>query len=168
MRHFVIDADAVAAASLTKPGIVAATAEYGDRMVGAIRLSAIAIVMATLALTGCATIGLDDGTCVVPLVRVAPATAHPGDTITVVSDDSCDVEVPNGGWVVVAGHVGGGKTLVQVTAKNVFDGQFRVELTLSEDFPVGEAYAGIENWDYSTCPDNASCASPTGSFTVEP
>lgn len=144
-------------------------------MAGAIRLLAIAAAVATLTLSGCATVtptaemgNPDAAGCVVPLVRVTPATVHPGDTITVVSGDPCDIPIPGEGWLVVAGHVGDGGARVHVTSDDELDGLFRVELTLPDDFPIGEAYAGIGNWDYSTCPDNASCAGPTGSFTVVP
>lgn len=137
-------------------------------MPGAARLSILMVAALSLALSGCSTIGPGAGSCVVPRVQVEPTVVHPGDTITVVAEDACDVRMPDDGWVVGAGHVGGGGTLVHVTSADALDGSFRVELQLPDDFPIGEAYAGIENWDYSTCPDNASCASPTGSFTVEP
>lgn len=101
-------------------------------------------------------------------MQIEPATIHPGDSITVVSADKCNVKVPGSGWTVVAGHVGNGKALVQVKSSDKFDGSFRVELTLPADFPIGEAYAGVDNWDYSTCPDAGSCASPMSSFTVKP
>jgi hypothetical protein len=127
----------------------------------------IVIVAVTLAVTGCAVNKVAAENCV-PRMRIAPATIHPGDSITVESADSCNVKVPSKGWVVVAGHVGAGKTLVQVNRSDEFTGSFRVELTLPSDFPVGEAYAGVDNWDYSTCADTGSCAGPMASFTVEP
>ena len=131
------------------------------------RASAIVIVAVTLAVTGCAMNNVAAENCV-HRMRIAPATIHPGDSITVESADSCNVKVPSKGWVVVAGHVGAGKALVQVNRSDEFNGSFRVELTLPSDFPVGEAYAGVDNWDYSTCADPGSCAGPIASFTVEP
>jgi hypothetical protein len=134
-------------------------------------IPAIALVVVSLALGGCTAINTAtnpaSGYCV-PRVHVEPATVHAGDTITVVSDDSCGVAVPGGGWLVVAGHVGdGGKGQVTVRSSDLFDGSFRVELTLPDTFPVGEAYAGVDNWDFSPCADTASCAAPMGGFTVE-
>lgn len=49
-----------------------------------------------------------------------------------------------------------------------FDGTFRVELDLPSGFPAGDAFAGVENWDYSECADTGSCASASASFTVTP
>lgn len=57
---------------------------------------------------------------------------------------------------VVTGHVGDVKILVQVKSSDTFDGSFRVELTLLGYFPIREAYAGVDNWGYSTCPDAGS------------
>ena len=107
------------------------------------------IVAVTLAVTGCATNKVAAENCV-PRMRIAPMTIHP-DSITVKSADSCNVKVPSKGWVVVAGHVGAGKALVQVNRWDEFNGSLRVELILPSDFPVGEAYAGVANWGYSTC-----------------
>ena len=47
------------------------------------------------------------------------------------------------------------------------DGHWSVSVELPDDFPAGETTAGIDNWNYSSCPDNASCAGPVGSFRVE-
>lgn len=147
-------------AKLTAPG-------YRRCMVRTAWIAVIAVVGMTLALTGCAANNIGGGSCV-PRMRIEPATIHPGDSITVASADKCNVKIPGEGWDVVAGHAGGGKALVHVKSSDPFDGSFRVELTLPHDFPVGQAYAGVDNWDYSTCPDAASCAGPMSSFTVVP
>jgi hypothetical protein len=140
-------------------------------MVAIARASAIAVVALTMALTGCsptsATGGISGGNCV-PRVQIEPAIVHPGNSITVVSTDKCNVKVPGDGWTVVAGHIGDGKALVQGISSGTFDGSFRAKLTLPGDFPMGDAYAGIKNWDYSTCADSGSCASPQGDFNVQP
>lgn len=131
------------------------------------RISAVALALALMTLNGCAMISPSSGYCV-PRVHVEPTSVRAGDTVTVVSEDRCEVTVPTGGWLVVAGHVGdGGNGPVQVRSSEPFDGSFRVDLQLPKDFPAGEAYAGVINWDYSTCPDTASCAGPLGGFTVE-
>ena len=141
--------------------------QYLQFMVKLARAAAVMIVALSLALAGCAANKVTSENCV-PRMRIEPATVHPGDSITVQSADTCKVKIPVDGWVVVAGHVGAGKALVQVKRSAEFNGSFRVELTLPSDFPVGEAYAGVDNWDYSTCADTGSCAGPMGSFTVEP
>lgn len=116
------------------------------------------IVAVTLAVTGCATNKVAAENCV-PRMRIAPTTIHSGDSITVKSADSCNVKVPSKGWVVLTGHVGAGKALVQVNRWDEFNGSLRVELILPSDFLVGEAYAGVDNWDYSTCADTGSLES---------
>lgn len=84
------------------------------------------------------------------------------------SPHGTNAEELGGGWLVVAGHVGdGGKGFVQVRTSDTFDGSFRVQLKLPDDFRAGDALAGVSNWDYSRCPDNASCAAPMGNFTLE-
>ena len=136
-------------------------------MVKLARAAAVTIVALSLTLAGCAANKFTPENCV-PRMNIAPATVHPGDSITVQSADRCKVEIPAVGWVVVAGHVGAGKALVEVKHSAEFNGSFRMELTLPSDFPVGEAYAGVDNWNYSTCAGTGSCAAPMGSFTVEP
>ena len=98
---------------------------------------------------------------------VDPKTVSPGGTITLRSDTTCDNEPPQEGWVVTAAPVGNQKELATATTHDRFDGSFRVTLTLPADFPAGDAYTGIDDWDYSFCSDNGSCASATGDFTVE-
>jgi len=127
----------------------------------------LALALGVPALGGC---GALSGSGCVPRMSVEPSHASPGDTITVTSDDTCGVPIPQGGWAVGAGHVGGGVNLpVSVTSDRKFDGSFTVHLTLPDNFPLGEAFAGVNNWDYSSCTDaNSSCAGPTGEFYVEP
>ncbi|MFG6475601.1 hypothetical protein ACFXP7_04360 [Microbacterium sp. P06] len=96
-----------------------------------------------------------------------PRIASPGETITLSSDTACGNETPEGGWVVVAAPVGDQQAAVTVKTNVEFDGSFRVTIDLPADFPKGDAYAGIDNWDYSFCSDNGSCASATGDFTVQ-
>lgn len=102
----------------------------------------------------------------VPRMTVSPTTVTAGASVTLTSEDVCDVAVPANGWQVGAGNTGGGASLVTVRTTESFDGSFKVTLILPEDFPSGEAYVGIDNWDYSPCPDNASCAAPSISFEV--
>ena len=73
---------------------------------------------------------------------------------------------PAGGWRIIAAH-DGDDPAVSATTTERFDGDFRIALTLPSDFPEGEAYAGVENWDYSSCNGtNSSCAAAAGDFTV--
>ena len=65
----------------------------------------LALALGVPALGGC---GALSGSSCVPRISVEPSHASPGDTITVKSADKCDVKVPQGGWVIGAGHVGGG------------------------------------------------------------
>ena len=116
------------------------------------------------ALVGCST----PAPVCVPRMSVTPNPAHPGDTIRVESSDVCKVAVPAEGWHVAVHPSGSSSGSVDVTTSEPFDGTFSVPLTLPEDFRLGEGSAGIENWDYSTCPDDASCASPYGSLDVTP
>jgi uncharacterized lipoprotein YajG len=73
--------------------------QYLGQMVRTARLSAIAVV----ALTGCATNSTSGENCV-PRVQIEPAAIHPGNSITVVSADSCNVKIPGAGWIEVAGQ----------------------------------------------------------------
>lgn len=77
--------------------------------------------------------------------------------------------IPDGGWEIVARDLGPGFTsTVTVATDERFDGSFTVQLTLPDTFPSGEAFASIENWDYSFCTDaNTSCASASATFYVE-
>ena len=129
---------------------------------------AIAVFAMAAATSGCESSPSPDGWCV-PRILVTPLVASPGEMITLTSDTKCDAPRPRDGWVVSAAPVGDGhEPLVSVTSQDEFDGDFTATLVLPTDFPLGEAAAGIDNWDYSDCVDtNASCASPTGGFTVE-
>lgn len=105
----------------------------------------------------------------VPRITVTPAVAAPGDTITLESDTTCDDAPPDGGWIVTATHVGSTAVLAQTTSNAQFDGSFIARMVLPTDFPIGEAYAGVSNWDYSFCESGGgSCASATGDFIVRP
>jgi hypothetical protein len=139
---------------------------FGVLMCSRRSAAAVVVVAATVLLGGCAMSSpFPAGGCV-PRIFVEPKVTTPGDTIVVTSDTACDDTPPEGGWVVIAAHIGGGKALAHTTTQEGFDGSFRVTLQLPSDFPVGQAFAGIENWDYSFCSANASCASATGDFTV--
>lgn len=90
----------------------------------------------------------------------------PGGTVTISSQDTCETAPPADGWEVGAGHVGDGDLAFSVTTMETFDGSFEVELTLPADFPPGEAYAAVANWDIGDCNDTVSCASPSDTFQV--
>lgn len=128
------------------------------------------LLACTLMLGGCATSSppVDDAgaAACVPLVRIEPRVASPGDTVTVIVDDDCDLEAPEGGWEVMVAPVGRFESAIRSTVAADLDEGFSVAIPLPPGFPAGEAFGGIDGWDFSHCPDSASCASPTGDFSV--
>lgn len=88
------------------------------------------------------------------------------------SDTSCEVAPPSGGWSVLVAPVGHPDQGVRTEVDDGFDGSFSVSVDIPLDFPPGEAFAAIDNWDYSPCDDTnsnnsaGSCAAASGSFTV--
>jgi hypothetical protein len=124
----------------------------------------LAVPLTLTALVGCST---PKPVCV-PRITVTPGEAHAGDTVTVESSDVCEVTVPRDGWRVVISPTGDHGPSTTVTTSEAFDGSFSTEVTLPDDIPEGDASAGVENWDYSTCDDNASCAGPYSGFSVLP
>jgi len=116
------------------------------------------------ALVGCST---PKPVCV-PRITVTPSEAHAGDTATVESPDVCEVTVPRDGWRVNISPTGDRGPSTTVTTSEAFDGSFSAEVTLPDDIPAGDASAGVENWDYSTCDDAASCVGPYGGLIVLP
>jgi hypothetical protein len=120
-----------------------------------------------LLLAGCSAALTDpSGQGCVPLVSVQPETVRAGDTITVVVSPGCDSAAPADGWVIRAAPVGKLDQAVRVSTSADLASGFEIELLLPKDFPPGAAFAGLDDWDYSNCPDNASCASPSGDFVV--
>jgi len=127
-----------------------------------------ALVLVVLAGTAACSSGgtqPENGPCV-PRIEVSPVKATPGGTITITSKDTCETAPPADGWKVGAGHVGDGDPTFSVTTMETFDGSFEVEMTLPADFPTGEAYAAVTNWDIGDCHDTGSCASPSDTFQV--
>ena len=135
--------------------------------IGAIVGACGVLVLVAGVLTGCASSGGAGGGGCVPRMTVSPRVAHPGDTVTLATRDVCDVSVPEGGWQVDAFPTGEDTPHVSVRTHEPLDGSWSVSVTLPADFRAGDAAFGIENWDYSTCPDDASCAGPFGYFRVE-
>jgi hypothetical protein len=128
---------------------------------------AVALASLGLVMPGCTYSSPPAGDFCVPRITVEPAVVSPGGTITMSSDTACDTAKPPGGWAVLVAPVGQVGLGVSTTVPDEFDGSFSVMFEVPDYFPSGEAFAGISNWDYSDCPDNASCASASGSFTVE-
>ncbi|QHC67632.1 hypothetical protein GSU68_14355 [Rathayibacter sp. VKM Ac-2759] len=133
-------------------------------------VTVLGLLACALALGGCAMssppVGDDGPAGCVPLVRIEPRVASPGETVTVVVADGCDLETPEDGWDVVVAPVGGLESGVRSVVSTDLGEGFSVDVVLPADFPAGEAFGGIDGWDFSHCPDSASCASPTGDFTV--
>lgn len=149
------------------------TATLGRMRVRGFVAVALTIVIGAGAMSGCTSSsggpGGPGGTgragCV-PRLTVEPETAHPGDTVTVSSTDVCDGRAPEDGWAVtVAQPIEDGRH-VTVRSGDPFDGSWSVPVELPSDFPAGETGVGIDNWDYSSCADNGSCAAVSGVFRV--
>jgi hypothetical protein len=133
---------------------------------------ALALVLA-LGLSGCVSSSPPPSSWCVPRIIVEPAIVAPGESITLSSDTECDVSQPPGGWDVIVAPIGQVENGVSTTVTDDFDGSFSVTVVIPEDFPSGDAFADIANWDYSPCDDtgvtsasSGSCASASGSFTV--
>lgn len=124
----------------------------------------LAVPLGLTALVGCSA---SEPVCV-PRLTVTPSQAHAGDTLTIESSDVCEVTVPRDGWRVVVSPTENRGPETAVTTLEAFDGSFSATVTLPDDIPEGDASAGVENWDYSTCDDTASCAGPYSGFTVLP
>jgi hypothetical protein len=106
-----------------------------------------------------------------PRFTVTPDTARAGDTVTFSTTDECDVDVPDGGWRIEVQHEGANLPEDSAFADaarsdDAFDGSWSVSVPLPASMESGAASVSIANWDYSTCPDDASCAGPSRSFTV--
>ncbi|GGK94682.1 hypothetical protein JOE58_002422 [Curtobacterium luteum] len=106
-----------------------------------------------------------------PRFTVTPGTVRAGDTVMFATDDECDVHVPDGGWRIEVQH--GGENVPEDTAfadaarsDDAFDGSWSVSVPVPSDIEPGDASVSIANWDYAPCPDDASCAGPSQSFTV--
>jgi hypothetical protein len=127
----------------------------------AVVLSVIGITM-----TACASPNPSEGGCV-PRMSVEPRSVHVGDTVTFSTDDVCRVDVPAGGWRIEAHLPGGDGARATVRSAERFDGSWSARVVVPADFPVGDVSIGITNWDYSSCPANASCAGPFADVTVE-
>jgi len=125
------------------------------------------VLTACVPVSGCAILheGQGDTNCV-PRMSVTSGEVVRGEVVTLVTADVCEVAIPSGGWRVSAGHVGDGTALITAETDEELDGSFDVSLELPADFPTGDAWIGIENWDYSTCADASSCAGPSTTFTV--
>ncbi|MBA4248689.1 MAG: hypothetical protein C0444_10405 [Microbacterium sp.] len=122
-------------------------------------------MIAAMVLSGCVSTPPAEEYCV-PRVTISPVEVRPGDTITVTVESGCDVPMPAGGWVVIAGPVGQLDLAVRTVTEAELVNGFAVTVELPADFPGSEGFAGLDYWDYSGCPDNASCASPVASFRV--
>lgn len=143
---------------------------------GASRAPRTAVIGISLALavgvSGCVSSGPPPSSWCVPRIIVEPVVASPGESITISSDTACDAAQPARGWHVIVAPVGQTESSINTTVTDDFDGSFSVTVAIPEDFPSGEAFAGIANWDYSACDDtnsvgsSGSCASASGSFTV--
>lgn len=125
------------------------------------------VLAACVPVSGCAVHreGPGDTDCV-PRMSVSSDEVVRGEIVTLVTADVCQVALPSGGWRVSAGHVGDGTAVIVADTDEALDGSFEVSLELPADFPTGDAWIGIENWDYSTCDDAGSCAGPSTTFTV--
>ena len=138
---------------------------FGEHRIGA--MAGVVVLACTLLLSGCSTTLDTPGVrgCV-PLVSVSPRTVQVGGTITVVVSPGCNLQTPAEGWVIFTAPVGEMDQAVRLTVQQSLGAGFRTEMPLPASFAAGEAFAGLDGWDYSACPDNASCAGPTTSYTI--
>ncbi|GAA4267561.1 hypothetical protein GCM10022256_31730 [Frondihabitans peucedani] len=118
------------------------------------------------ALAGCATPAVDRGGCV-PRFSIEPGVARVGDSLEFSSRDVCAVDVPRTGWRVAILVPGSAEARATVRSTETFDGSWTVRIVVPPGVPAGQASVTITNWDYSSCPDGASCAGPSAEFTVE-
>jgi hypothetical protein len=128
--------------------------------------AAVLAVVVVSGVTACASPHHREGGCV-PRMSAEPRSVHVGDTVTFSTDDVCKVDVPDGGWRVEARLAGAVGTRATARSAEPFDGSWSVRILVPAAFPVGDASIGITNWDYSSCPDTASCAGPFADVTVE-
>ena len=122
----------------------------------------LSIPLTLMALAGCSA----PAPACVPQLEVTPNPAHPGDRVQVRSSNVCGVAVPREGWRVDVSSGGEQHSVVSATTSQAFDGTFSVTVTLPNGIAEGDASAHIQNWDYSTCPDDASCIGASGYFTI--
>lgn len=143
------------------------TATLGRMRVRGFVAVALTVAIGAGAMSGCTSSSGGPGRAgCVPRLTVQPETAHPGDTVTVSSTDVCDGRAPEDGWAVtVAQPIEDGRR-VTVRSGDPFDGSWSVPVELPSDFPAGETGVGIDNWNYSSCADNGSCAAVSGVFRV--
>jgi hypothetical protein len=128
---------------------------------------AAAAAVSWVGLTGCSSSTAPPASFCVPRITIEPGSVSRGETIVLESDTVCKAEHPSAGWSVVAFSLGESELAVSAMTDESFDGSFRVAIVIPESFPAGDAYAEIENWDYSVCSDSASCAGAGASFTVK-
>ena len=126
--------------------------------------------LCAVVLTGCAQTrpGMGGAGGCVPLVSVQPQTVVAGDTITVTIAPGCNPETPADGWMIIGSPVGNLDAAVRTPLAADFADGLEVELQLPASFPSGPAFAGVDEWDFSSCADNESCAGPTTDFVVAP
>lgn len=128
--------------------------------------SAAAVLMIVIGMaTGCASSRQTAGGCA-PRMTVEPSSASVGDRVTFSSHDVCDVDVPEMGWRVEAHTSGDDASTASVRSTEPFDGSWSTDLVVPSDFAVGEASISVANWDYASCPDDASCAAPIAELTI--
>lgn len=101
-----------------------------------------------------------------PRFTVTPDTARAGDTVTFSTTDECGVDVPDGGWRIEVSDDGGVRDDDIARSTDTFDGSWSASVRLPGDLRPGDGMLAIGNWDYSSCPDNASCAGPFGNLTI--
>lgn len=125
------------------------------------------------ALTGCSASPVYGPTAgCLPRFTVTPDTARAGDTVTFATTDECNADVPDGGWRIDVQHQGENVPddpafADAARSDDAFDGSWSVAVPVPSDIEPGDAWVSIRNWDYSACPDDASCAGPSQALTIE-
>ncbi|SDQ11086.1 hypothetical protein SAMN02800687_0360 [Curtobacterium sp. UNCCL20] len=131
------------------------------------RIAAVVLTVAvSTALTGCSASPEYGRAGCVPRFTVTPDTARAGETVTFSTTDECDVDVPGGGWRIEVSDSEGHRHEDRAHSDERFDGSWSVSVPLPAEMQPGDGMLSIANWDYSSCPGDASCAGPFGNLTV--
>ncbi|MCI0155371.1 hypothetical protein KNO15_01500 [Leifsonia shinshuensis] len=127
------------------------------------------ILVSASLLTGCGGVGevaIQD--CLPRPLRLTPASAAPGDTITVASGPAdCDLGYHDGTTYtmrIVLPHHQSPDTIVPVGV----DGRFTARLTIPPEFPTGDAWVTVDGSPFDRCGDSSagSCVGYTARLTI--
>ena len=130
--------------------------------------SLVVLGLLAAALPGCGTSLVPPDAVCVPELHVSPENPRPGRIVTVTADPACPT--PEGTeWTLRIQPADSRIPLSQARVRPDADGTFSTEITVPPTMPAGPAIVWLTDyWDDRECPDQASCASAEGQFTVAP